>query len=69
MVKTIEFGDKLMKITICHLSDIHFNLSRNYILNKKYRLYNAIAQALSICDTVIILVIGDIYQSEKITRI
>lgn len=52
-----------MRITICHLSDIHFATEKNSILEKKEKLCNAILQDALKRDLIIFIVSGDIAQS------
>lgn len=52
-----------MRITICHLSDIHFGNDGNTLLDKQEKLCNAILQDALKKDIVIFIVSGDIAQS------
>ena len=52
-----------MRITICHLSDIHFAINGNTILEKQEKLCNAILQDALKKDIIIFIVSGDIAQS------
>ena len=52
-----------MRITICHLSDIHFAVDGNTILEKQEKLCNAILQDALKKDIIIFIVSGDIAQS------
>ena len=52
-----------MRITICHLSDIHFGLDGNTILEKQEKLCDAILQNALKKDIVLFIVTGDIAQS------
>ena len=55
-----------MRITICHLSDIHFGISENSLLDKQEKLCNAILQNALKEDIVIFIVTGDIAQSGQV---
>ena len=52
-----------MRITICHLSDIHFGLDGNTILEKQEKLCDAILQNALKKDIILFIVTGDIAQS------
>ena len=52
-----------MRITICHLSDIHFAVDGNTILEKQEKLCNAILQDALKKEVIIFIVSGDIAQS------
>ena len=52
-----------MRITICHLSDIHFGKDGNTILEKKEKICDAILQNALKRDIVLFIVSGDIAQS------
>lgn len=52
-----------MRITICHLSDIHFATCENTILEKQKKLCDAILQDALKKDVIIFIVSGDIAQS------
>ena len=52
-----------MRTSICHISDIHFKIGENAILNKMSQLSNAILQNLHKNDFVLFFITGDIAQS------
>ena len=52
-----------MRITFCHLSDIHFATCENTILEKQKKLCDAILQDALKKDVIIFIVSGDIAQS------
>ncbi len=52
-----------MRITICHLSDIHFGNSGNTILEKQRKICDAILQNALKKDIILFIISGDIAQS------
>ena len=52
-----------MRLTICHLSDIHFDHSKNILLDRQKKLCDAILQDAFKRDFIIFIVSGDISQS------
>lgn len=52
-----------MRITICHLSDIHFSTTGNALLDKKENLCNAILEHAMKKDLIVFIVSGDIAQA------
>jgi len=57
-------GEK-MRITICHLSDIHFSKSENSVIEKTLNLVNAILENALREEEIIFLITGDIASSGK----
>lgn len=54
-----------MKILLLHLSDIHFKLSNNYLLDKEVALFEAMRNYLAEYDHVFLVISGDIAYSGK----
>lgn len=57
-----------MRITICHLSDIHFALNNNSLLEKQEKMCDAILQDAKKNDVIIFIISGDIAQSGQATE-
>lgn len=52
-----------MRLTICHLSDIHFEGSENVVLEKKEMICDVILQDALKKDVIFFIISGDIAQS------